>query len=444
MHDIHLSRELLRAVARGEVPPRTLIEIGLEHLRGLCPTCAEEWRAWARQRAGELAERPLPRSPETFGMVIAGLLPRLQKEEAAAGRDFRDLLAGPPEGRLPLIEKARSRFRGPALARLLLAEARRLARLDAQASGHWAELACKVASRVPDAETSAELVALALAEMANAQRLSNDRKTAALTLSGSRNIARLGGVADPLAIARIDKLEGSLCLDQRRFKEAEALLVRARLLYGLVPGAETEVVRVEITLALLFLESGVPQRAAQCARETLRGPGLECEARLFFLVRINLARALAETANFEEALTILDEDEEPHRRLGDSLMQLRYPWIRGRIAAARREYPEAEAHFVRVRDGFVAAGMGFDAALVSLDLAEVYLRAGRNRETKRLAEEMVPIFAAQDIHQEALAALRVFTEAAQREALSLALVRDLRGYLAEARHDLEVAFTPGK
>jgi hypothetical protein len=92
MRDIHLSLELLRAVARGDVRPRTLIDMGLEHLRTLCPTCDEEWRAWNRQRAGELAERPLPRSPETFGAVLAGLLPRLQKQAAAAARDFGDLL----------------------------------------------------------------------------------------------------------------------------------------------------------------------------------------------------------------------------------------------------------------------------------------------------------------------------------------------------------------
>jgi hypothetical protein len=287
-------------------------------------------------------------------------------------------------------------------------------------------------------------VALALAELGNAQRLGNDRKTAALTLSGSRNIARLGGVADPLAIARLDHLEGSLCLDQRRFQEAESLLTRARLLYGLVSGAEIEVVRVEMTMVLLFLEWGRPQRAQRTARAALVRPGAQGEAEVFLSLRINLARALVEDGETSEALAILDEDE-PHSELLDApLWQLRYPWIRGRIAAARRQYPEAEAHFLRVRDGFVEAGMGLDAALVSLDLAEVYLRAGRNRETRRLAEEMVPIFAAQDIHQEALAALRVFTEAAQREALSYALVRSLRGYLAEARHDREAAFTPEK
>lgn len=409
MHDIHLSRELLRAEARGEVPPRKLIEIGLEHLRTLCPTCDQEWRAWEQQRASELAERPLPRSPEAFSAVIAGLLPRLQKQAAAAARDFGDLLDLPPEKRLPLLAKTRSRFRGPALARLLLTEARRLARTDASASGHMADLACKVASRVPHAETSAELVALALAELANAQRVGNDRKMAALTLSASRNIVRLGGVTDPLAIARLDHLEGSLDLDQRRFQEAETLLQRARLLYGLVAGAESEGVRVEITLSLLFLEKGQPQQAAQCAREALRRPGLEDEASLFYMARINLARALAASADFEEALAILDEDEEEHRRLGESLVQLRYPWIRGRIAAARSEVPEAEALLQRVRHGFVGASMRFDAAVVSLDLAELYLRAGRTRETRRLAEEVVPILAAQGLRPEALASLQVFT-----------------------------------
>jgi hypothetical protein len=313
---------------------------------------------------------------------------------------------------VPFLAKARSRFRGPALARLLLTEARRLVRLDAAASGHMADLACKVAARVPHAESSAELVALALAELANAQRVGNERKMAALTLSASRNIARLGGVVDPLAIARLDHLEGSLGLDQRRFAEAEPLLQRARLLYGLVAGAESEVVRVETTLSLLFLEKGLPQQAKDLSRTTLDRQASTEDADLFFLVRFNLARSLFETGELTEALIVIDEDEPDSQLLGAPHWQLRYPWLRGRLAASRREVPEAEALLQRVRHGFVEAGMRYDAALVTLDLAELYLRAGRTRETRRLAEEVVPVLAAQDLRPEALAAVRVFTEAA--------------------------------
>jgi hypothetical protein len=41
--DIHITRELLSAVARGEFPPRMLVETGLQHLTSLCPHCREEY-----------------------------------------------------------------------------------------------------------------------------------------------------------------------------------------------------------------------------------------------------------------------------------------------------------------------------------------------------------------------------------------------------------------
>ena len=92
------------------------------------------------------------------------------------------------------------------------------------------------------------------------------------------------------------------------------------------------------------------------------------------------------------------------------------------------------------RDGFLEKYMAFDAALVSLDLAVVYLRAGRTEEVRSLAEAMIPIFKSQEIHREALAALVMFQEAARREAVTLSLVERLAAYFREAEVDRELRF----
>jgi hypothetical protein len=70
----------------------------------------------------------------------------------------------------------------------------------------------------------------------------------------------------------------------------------------------------------------------------------------------------------------------------------------------------------------------YDAAMVSLDLALLYLREGRSEDVKALAEEMLPIFQAQDVHREALAALLLFQDAARRDELTVAAVTDLAAY----------------
>ena len=51
------------------------------------------------------------------------------------------------------------------------------------------------------------------------------------------------------------------------------------------------------------------------------------------------------------------------------------------------------------------ATAAYDAAIVSMDLALLYLRQRRTAELKTLAKEMLPIFRSQDVHREAVAAL---------------------------------------
>jgi hypothetical protein len=57
-----------------------------------------------------------------------------------------------------------------------------------------------------------------------------------------------------------------------------------------------------------------------------------------------------------------------------------------------------------------------------------------------LAREMIPIFEAEDIHREALAALEVFKQAALRERASAELVDRVARYLEAARKNLDLKF----
>jgi hypothetical protein len=73
-------------------------------------------------------------------------------------------------------------------------------------------------------------------------------------------------------------------------------------------------------------------------------------------------------------------------------------------------------------------------------LAPLYLREGRAAEVKRLAEEMLPIFTAADVHREALAALILFAEAAKRDEVTVALTEKIARYLRDARVDPSLRF----
>jgi hypothetical protein len=122
--------------------------------------------------------------------------------------------------------------------------------------------------------------------------------------------------------------------------------------------------------------------------------------------------------------------------------RLRWRWLEAEMAANDDHLPEAESLLLSVRQEWIDRGIGYDAALVSLDLAQLYARQGRTAEMKELASQMLPIFQAQDVHREALAALLLFREAAQAERAGLELLEQMRGYLDRARLHPDERFVP--
>jgi hypothetical protein len=93
-----------------------------------------------------------------------------------------------------------------------------------------------------------------------------------------------------------------------------------------------------------------------------------------------------------------------------------------------------------VRRTFREHPLAYDYALVSLDLALVLLEHGRTAEVAELAGEMVWIFKAQGVHEQALAALRVFCAAAEREAATVERTRRIVRFLRRAQLDPELVF----
>ncbi len=278
--------------------------------------------------------------------------------------------------------------------------------------------------------------------MANACRAGGELRRAEEYFAHVRYLILHQGVTDPAVLARIDDLEGSLRKDQRRFDEAENLLVRAAMLYGVVR-AEPDISRVLINLGALHNLRGRPDQAIETTRLALSRLPSDAEPRLYLSGRYNLAFYLAGAGRWEEAADLLEIDEDLYRRFPEPWVQLRHTWVRARIAAGAGDLPEAERLYSEVRQGFLRQGIGYDAAIVSLELALLYLREGRTAELKTLAGEMLPIFRAQDVHREAVAALVLFQEAVRSEDLTLTFLKDLAAYLDFARNDPFLKFRDG-
>lgn len=433
--DIHLSREILRAVDDGTLPSSLLDEIKTEHLLNRCHHCRAEVQAYhAERRAGVSVVR---RVLQALSALLERLVTLSSREDQRARRDLLELLSLIPEERKRRVEQARSRFRSPALAKLLLAESRRCPHSEAF---HLAELARTVVNRNPRMLEYFDLYALATACMANACRAGGDLRSADQLFVVVRQIMAEHGVTDPAIVARVDDLLGSLRKDQRRFAEAERLLRRAAMLFGLIR-AWDDVARVTVKLGITYRLQGNLPRAIDTTRSALELLGPEADLKLHVAGHYNLILQMVEAGRFEEAAEFLEADAGLFARVQEPWLQIRLLWLRGDIASGRGDLAAAEEAYLGARDGFIAQGIGYDAAIVSLDLAVLYLRQGRMADVRRIAEEMLPVFQAQDVHREALAALALFQEAARQERLSLEQALEVATFLRTARHEPDLRFS---
>ncbi len=426
MADIHLTREMLRAVLRGELPARIISQIGLQHLMSLCPSCRQEVEAFRHEQTAG-APAAYSRTFEVLPALLEDQVTRLEGEQRQARRDLSELLRLPRERRAGRVERARGRFRSAALVRLLIEESQKHIPKGPEEALHLAELARTVANANPRMPEFFDLTVLATAHIANACRVGETPRKAEEHFLYARQVIQQHGVTDPEVLARVDDLEGSLRKDQRLFEKAEELLTRAAMLYRLVHA------RVLIKLGTVYDLRGDFQAAIETTQSALDMLPPESEPRLYLCGRYNLACQLFSAGRPEEADEILRADEDLYRRDPDPWTQIRLTWLRGNLAEARGEAGPAEQAYRGARDGFIAQGCGYDAALVSMDLALLSLRQGRTDSVRRLAEEMVPILAAQDVHREALAALVLFQDAARRNELTIGKVREIAASLRESR-----------
>ena len=120
-------------------------------------------------------------------------------------------------------------------------------------------------------------------------------------------------------------------------------------------------------------------------------------------------------------------------RLRNSEDLVRTLWLEGNCAAGLGQRDEALIKLEQVRHEFEVRENPFDYALASLDLALLYREVARFADIKLLAGQMVEIFKAQKVDREALAAVLLFQEAAEKEQVTAGLVRRLQEQLSNAR-----------
>lgn len=343
-----------------------------------------------------------------------------------------------PEERLAMVKVSRSLW-SPGLCALVCEKSVSAAAHDGREAEELAHLAIEIARRVPGGEDRrARLEGLAQAALGNALRVRSQLPSAddAFALSARLWSQGAGTFQELLDPSRPLDLEASLRLSQRRLPDASQLLDRTIHL------ARSSRARGRILLlrAKILEEQGDSAAALACLEQA--EPHVVEAGEPYHLFTLALTRLvnLVNLGRIGEAAQGLEDAKGLAKCLRGAPPLARCRWLEARIAAALGQKEDAIAAFREVLEVFIACESLYDCALIHLEMAVLLLATGRTGEVRKLVTQMEPIFVAQGVHREALAALRLFVEAVQEERASVEMARKVLDFLDRSRYNAEVHF----
>jgi tetratricopeptide (TPR) repeat protein len=423
----HPERATLLQLGRVELP-RSEVRALIRHLLRGCSACADA-------AAVLFPPAAVPRTRRTRMADYDGAFLRAERavmarqlevaeEQAAAGELLAGLAAHPFERQRMLVVCAG-----------LIEAAQEAGFHDAARAVELAELAVAATGKLDAATYGSErvhdLMARAWTALGTARRIRSHFRDATAAFLRAERLLRQGS-GDPLEKATLLLSKASLLGDQRRFAEAFRLLDRGAALARRAGDRHLEGKGL-IGKGVFLGHSGDAAGAIETLRRGLELTDPAVEFRLVVAGHHNLIHYLVESGRLEEATAAFERARPLYDRFEDRLGRLRVGWLEAKLARGAGRLDEAEAGLLAVREQMLARDLGYDVGLVSLDLIEVYLRQGRTGEVRRLAEEILPLFAARDVQREALVALTVLQRAAVRERVTVGLVREVSDLLCRTR-----------
>jgi tetratricopeptide (TPR) repeat protein len=418
VEDSHLTEETLAKWLSGTLEHDEVLHLVIPHFLARCPVCRERHAEILRiqKEVGhwdpEIAVMEGRQAPELW----ARLAERPYAEQLREVEEREDLHAW-------------------GLCQLLLQKSREATFSDPARGVELANLTLRIVrhlGKAYDPNWVMDLRARCFAHLGNARRVLGELRSAEDAFVKAEDCLVRSTSGNVEVRAEILDLKSSLRRAQRRLDEALDLIDRALLLYR-EAGEEHGIAKSLLKRAKILEESGDLGGAIDLLSRTVEEIDPAREPQLSTYGRFNLLIALLLAEHYEEAERLLPATEGLLRKIGQPLDLIRLRWVEGNVHLSRGRRGPAEAAFREVQKEFLERQMGYDAALVSLDLARLLAQEGCTEDLKRLAAEMMPVFQSRDVHREAILALLMFQRACEEERLTVELVRQISDYLRRER-----------
>jgi tetratricopeptide (TPR) repeat protein len=343
---------------------------------------------------------------------------------------------------LPLDEQARwvasySRFANPQLVKRLIEGSHASRYENPSRMLHLANLArlaaeaCTV-SAAGSGPRLADVRAQACRQYGNALRVAGRLREAEEAIATAHRLCA-EGTGDPPLRASLCEQTASLRIFQRRFDEAvEAADEAGRIYRELGEGQLQASTMVQKAIALLY--AGEAEAAVRILNRAIPLIDQEGDPHLLLAACHNLIRCYIDLERPEQALSIYFEARDLYKEFNDSLISLRAGWQEGQLLRDLGHLRAAEEALLSARQGFMDRDLFYEAAVVSLDVAAVYLKLNEAQKLQHTVAEMVPIFTALGVDREALAALLQLQQVAHQSRQAFELIRFLNSRLEQLPH----------
>ncbi len=426
-----IAAESLRKALDGELPAeeaQTLIERLLTLYPGSRESADHTLADDSTQDGGTVAPESTEPRPDAESAQLRGNA----RDQYLAETIWSMLEEQKPERQAEILEE--ETVTSTALFNLVIEKSREIGRRDPRQGVQTAELALAsleaLVRRSGDDKQFASLKARGWTRLANARSLAADLRGAEIGFDEAERQLAAGG-RQPAVEAEVLAYKASLRRDQRRFVEARELLESARTA---CPDSESDLLaKILLIQASVRFEEGNPTAAIPFLEQALPLAGKTEEPILKLAIFHNLVATYSEAGYYQKAVKLMPAAKQLSEDYGTGYNKIRFHWLEGLIARGLGETEQAEEALVGASHAFSEMGDGFNTALVSLDLADLYSRQNRTADLVALCQSMTPLSGMLQNHHEAIVALQIFQRAAEEQGVTSMVVEKVRKVLLRSQ-----------